>query len=154
MNGQLPERYQTAMERCSDAIGWYDKHKGLDRWAFYATQTLAISLGALAPVAVVSLPELKWLHALLPALGAIAAGLGASFGFRENWVRFGVTEELLKSERAKFQTRTTPPYATTVADEVALSNFVDRVEAIVLSEATQWKAGLQDDKGETATVPS
>jgi hypothetical protein len=85
----------------------------------------------------------KWLQALLPAVAAIAVGLSASFGFRDNWVRFGMAEESSKSELAKFRTRTTDAYGVNIDGETALSHFVERVESIVVSEATQWRTQLQ-----------
>jgi hypothetical protein len=137
----LTDRIQFAINRCEAAITWYQKHQKIDRISFYVSQTLAIALGGLTPV-VIALDGWKWAQALLPALGAIAAALGASFGFRENWVRFGIAAELLKSELAKFRARSGSGYSIALGDEAVLSNFVDRTEGIILSEATQWKADL------------
>jgi hypothetical protein len=112
---------------------------------------MAVALGGITPV-VIAVDGWKWVQALLPALGAIAAGLGASFGFRENWVRFGVAEELLKSELAKFQARATQPYGARLDGETVLSNFVERIEGIVLSEATQWKTEIQGEESREASA--
>jgi hypothetical protein len=108
---------------------------------------MAVAFGALTPV-IIAVDGWKWLQALLPALGAIAAGLGASFGFRESWVRFAMTEELLKSELAKFRTRT-QPYAVSIDADAVLENFVGRTESIVLSEATQWITDLRTEMPHT-----
>ena len=146
----LTERVQLAIDRCEAAIDWYQRHQRIDRILFYVSQSMAVALGGLTPV-VIAIDGWKWAQALMPALGAIAAGLGASFGFRENWGRFGMAAELLKSELAKFRSRSGDAYGVKLELEVALSHFVERIEGIILSEATQWKADL---KGGTENEPS
>jgi hypothetical protein len=57
-------------------------------------------------------------------------------------VRFASTAEALKSELIKFETRTSPAYRHEVTDDVAIDNFVQAVEALVLSETSGWHTQL------------
>lgn len=73
---------------------------------------------------------------LTGALAAIAAGLVGVFQWQQNWVRFASTAEALKSELIRFETRTSSAYRPEVTDDVAIDNFVQAVEALVLSETS------------------
>jgi len=75
-------------------------------------------------------------------LAAIAVGLVGVFQWQQNWVRFASTSEALKSELIRFETRTSPAYRPEVTDDVAIDNFVQAVEALVLSETSGWHTQL------------
>jgi len=68
-------------------------------------------LSGLTPVLILwsDLPEV--LKALPAALAAIAAGVVGVFQWRESYPRFAFVCEALKSERLKFETRTTAEYS-------------------------------------------
>lgn len=60
--------------------------------------------------------------------------------------------EALKSERLKFETRTTAMYRPSLDEQQALSNYVARMEALVKDEVTYWRAQLQKAASPRETV--
>src|SRR5262249_16626572 len=84
----------------------------------------------------VLLPEVQ---AIPPAIAALCAALIAAYHWREDWVRYTVTAEALRSEKYKYSTRTTSHYALGLSDAVALDNFMGRIEAVAASEVADWR---------------
>ena|ERR1051326_1083651 len=98
-------------------------------------QVAIIVLGALTPILLWG-PDLpRVLQALPSALAAVAAGVSGTFHWRENWASFSSIREALKSERIKYLTRTTDDYSATQDDYWALDHFVERIEALTMSES-------------------
>ena len=145
--GDLAARRAKALERCAQQVEWYERHARIASRSFTVFQAAAIVLGALTPVLILVTNLPKAVQALPAALASIAAGLVAMFRWLENRTRFSYTAEALKSERLKFETRTTPSYATSLADERALENFVARIEEISLREVAEWRSQLAEPRG-------
>ena len=74
-----------------------------------------------------------------PAIAALCAALIAAYHWREDWVRYTVTAESLRSEQYKYRTRTTPQYAIGLTESVALDNFMRRIESVAASEVADWR---------------
>jgi uncharacterized protein DUF4231 len=70
----------------------------------------------------------------------VLASISAFFHWRESWIRRSETAEALKSEKAKYETRTSSNYAVTLSDQQALENFVLKIEFITSNEVSQWRA--------------
>jgi hypothetical protein len=128
-----------ALARCDEMIAWYRGKRRRANAAFNLLQGIVIVLTATAPVLVLSdaLADAA-LRALPATVVAIAVALLASYKLRESWVRYTVAAEALRSEKAKYLTRTTPAYWRLPPDE-ALNNFVLRVEGLALSEVEEWR---------------
>jgi hypothetical protein len=67
--------------------------------------------------------------------------------WKESYPRFVCVGEALKSERLKFQTRATAEYGPDLDEHQALSNFVSRMEALVMDEVTDWRGQMQKAAG-------
>ena len=79
------------------------------------------------------------LIAVFPAIAAIITSFDGLFQWKDNYTRFSQTAEALKSEKAKYLTRTTRRYYK-VSKPKSLNNFVTTVEKIVMEETSDWRA--------------
>lgn len=140
-------RKALAIKRCQENIDYYSKFTSIDAFCHHLFLALSILLSGLTPVLILWTDLPKAVQALPAALGAVAAGLPGVFHWREDWIRFGYTSELLKSELNKFETRSTKTYSLRLGQEVALDHFVQRTEKIILSETSEWRTQVL----ETAT---
>jgi hypothetical protein len=146
----LDERRALALKRCDDQIHWYTKY-GIWAGALYRTfQTSAVLLGAITPVLILWTELSLVLQALPAALASVSAGLVGIYGWQENKARFAYTAEALKSERVKYETRTSV-YRGDPAR--ALSRFVARIEAIAMAETSEWRNAFVDT-GPAAEEPA
>ena len=119
------------------------------RRAHYIFQAGIVVLSGLTPILILSGdPISKPLQALPAALAGILAAFTGVFQISESYARFAYTAEALKSEKLKFETRTTKDYQIAVdeadADEYkALNRFVGKMEDLVMSEVTDWRQFIQ-----------
>ena len=104
-----------------------------------ALQGLEIVLTGMMPFLVLFIHvDDKLVQAAPATVLTIAIALIGSYKLRENWVRYTVAVEALRSEKAKYLTRTTRSYLR-VPCEDALNNFVERIETLALSEVEEWR---------------
>ena len=66
----------------------------------------------------------------------------ANYRWREDWIRYAVAGETLRSEKTKFLTRTTQDYALALPSSEAFDNFVYRMESLAISEVSEWRNQL------------
>ena len=154
-NGDFQCRQEKAIMRCDDQIKWYEREKCKKRILFWIFQNAVIVLSALTPVLILwgnaaDDGSRQWLgvgppsalvQAIPPALAAMLASVISSYQWREQWTRFGFTAEMLKSERVKFETRTTADYRGD--QEAALDTFVARIENLISAEVGDWRTLFQ-----------
>ena len=81
-------------------------------------------------------------------MAAMAAALNGAFRPRDNYIRSAYAAETLKSEKFKYETRTTKEYGRTIDEYQALENFVTRIEALMASEVSDWRALAEQEKVE------
>lgn len=134
---------ERALKRCQENINWYEKAKHRQRLAYQSFQVSAIVLSGLTPVLILWGDLPKALQALPAALAAIAARMAGVFQWKESYPRFAYVCEALKSERLKFETRTTAEYGPDLDKHQALDNFVVGREALVMDEVTDWRTQVQ-----------
>ncbi len=145
-------RYETALKRCADQIGWYERHAGRARRFYRICQSAVVVLAGLTPV--LALWEFFDRYDVLPAaLASVLAAVIGLWGWQENWVRFAATAEALKSELVRFQTRTGEAYGVGLDEETVLNNFVVQIEGPALGELAAWGArqshrGVQKEEKE------
>lgn len=132
-----------ALAQCQQHIDWYCRAKDRQRIAYQSFQAAVIVLSGLTPILILWTDLSEVVQALPAALAAIAAGLLGIFQWRANYVRFAYVCEALKSEKLKFETRTIADYDKGLDDHVALSNFVARMERLVMREVSDWRAEMQ-----------
>jgi len=130
-----------ALKRCEGMIEWYDRSRNRARLWYRGFQTAIILLTGITPLLILWGPDgvPRWLQAGPPAIAALCAAMIAAYHWREDWVRYTVTAELLRSEKFKYRTRTTPQYAIGLPEPVALDNFMRRIEAVAASEVADWR---------------
>jgi hypothetical protein len=130
-----------ALKRCEGMIGWYDRSRNRARLWYRGFQTAIIVLTGITPLLILWGPDAlpRGVQAIPPAIAALCAALVAAYHWREDWVRYTVTAELLRSEQYKYRTRTTPQYAIGLPELVALDNFMRRIEAVAASEVADWR---------------
>lgn len=142
MTKTYEQRLQAAMDRYHDQLKWYEDHSTRDQLNFKAFQVLTLFFSALTPVLIAFDGVPSGIEAASSAAAAVCAGVVAVFNWRGNWVRFARTAELLKSEKAHFDTRTSPAYAPALTDEQVLEAFMTRMESAALRETGDWGAEL------------
>jgi uncharacterized protein DUF4231 len=150
-NGQTNFR-RAALVRCDDLIRYYTTYS-LRAWRYYTGfQVATLVLAGFTPFLILlgdAVPHA--LQALPAALAALAAGVNAVFHSREDAIRLRITRELLKSEKAKFETRTSPGYGTDLPDATALDHFVCRIEELTINEVLTWGT-LEKESGPSKPV--
>lgn len=138
-------RYETALKRCADQIGWYERHAGRARFLYRTFQSAVVILAGLTPV--LALWEFFDRYDVLPAaIASVLAAVIGLWGWQENWVRFAATAEALKSELVKLQTRTGEAYGASLDEETVLDNFVARIEGLASGELAAW--GARQSRGD------
>lgn len=134
-------RRTAAMTRYAQQLAWYERHANSDQLSFKASQVITLAFAALTPVLIAFGGVPPGIEAACSAAAAVSAGVLAVFNWRSNWIRFARTAELLKSEKARFDTRTSP-YSSDLDDEAVLNMFMTRIEATALNETNDWGAEL------------
>ena len=123
-------------ERVDDQLDWYGKKSTQNKQWFHRLQLLML-------IAALSIPVLSLISgdmsmrifiAFVGALTAIAAGAMSLCRFRDLWVDYRATAEILKNEKYLFMTGSFP-YTTDDSFPV----FVARVESIILQENKGWQ---------------
>jgi len=134
---------EDALARCDCLIQQYLDWKKKNHWQSTLAQGVALVSTALIPVILL----LQWNYvkivgAALSAVAAIATGLLAINGWRENFIRYGyiyhmlqVEKYLYKAQAAKEYPENDPPKAT--------RNFVKRIEGLVTLDVTEWRTEMQ-----------
>jgi hypothetical protein len=121
------------VDYCKRQLEWYERMKHRSRTAYQVLQVASIGLGALTPVLIL-VTDQKLLQASVAAIAAVITGLLATFRWRDNYVRFAYTAELLKAELFQFETRTSERYRPSVSEQESLENFVKAVTEMTRSE--------------------
>jgi hypothetical protein len=136
------EAYLTG--RVDDQIAFYERAAGRAKRTHLSLQTAIILLGVLVPTAV-NLPT-RWhgtdfaptLQLVVTVLSVALAGLTGLANFRKHgelWLTYRTAGELLKNEKHLFLTGS-GPYRP---PEAGLADFVERVEAILAAERTDFR---------------
>lgn len=136
---RIAERRERAIARCEAQIGWYNRY-ALKAWTcWYALQIGAITLGGLTPVLILLPSVPKPVQAFPSALGALLVSINSIFHSRSDAVRMAHARDMLKSEYAKYLTRTTEHYGVQHDENAALDTFMGRVEEVAMRESTEWR---------------
>jgi hypothetical protein len=147
------ELERLALQRCRDAIVWYERKRNTTRSLHIWLKLTTIILGGATPVLLLwsSNPKndlLKNLAGATAAAAAIATGIGGAFRPRENYIRFAHVAELLKSELFKYEVGISSDYSTLAAPEASVENFALKVDNILLSEVLDWTRLNPNDSSE------
>jgi hypothetical protein len=148
LNEDIKTTRELVLKRCQDQIMWYEKTKRQTRNLHQSLKISTIVLGGLTPLLILWSDLPKPIQALPSALAAMTAALNGAFRPRDNYIRFAYVAETLKSEKFKFETRTTKDYSRTVDEYQALENFVTRIESLMASEVSDWRTLAEKEKAE------
>lgn len=131
---------QSAIKRCDELRAHYLERKLKNlRWSNLA-QTTALVFTAATPVILL----LQWdysriIGAGFSAFAAVAAGLLAANGWRENFIRYGYIYHMLDIEKRLYEARATKEYPES-DPKTAVRNFIKRVEGLVMMDVLEWRA--------------
>ncbi len=139
-----PEEYLE--DRVEEQINWYNRKSISNKKWFYLLQIIVLVMSATVPVvSILSIVfESIWIRlgiGILGAIAAIATGIISICQFRKNWIEYRTTAESLKCEKYMFKTKT-----GFYAERDAFPVFVERIEALVSKEHTDWKQHLKIQK--------
>ena len=129
-----PEAYIS--DRVDTQLKWYDLKSGSNKAWHYRWQIIALVATSIIPILALTSGDMKVRIAVacLGALAAIAAGVMSMYQFRDQWVDYRTTAEMLKYEKFLFLTGSAP-----YNGKDSYSNFVGRIESIIIKENTQWR---------------
>ena len=138
------ERRQIALDHCAYLLKWYEGAKTRQRVLFQTALVSTIILSGVTPILILieSIPSI--VQAIPAALVAIIVSANASFQWKENYLRFAHTFQLLQMERVLFKTCATDKYKVSIDQETALGNFTERIKIISLTEVTEWSELMKD----------
>jgi hypothetical protein len=134
---------QISLDRCDCLIqqylAWKKENHQKSTWA----QGVALVATAIIPVILL----LPWRYvnivgAAFSTLAAIATGLLAINGWRENFIRYGYIYHMLQVEKFLYKAHATNEYPDKEPDK-ATKNFVKRVEGLVTLDVTEWRTEMQ-----------
>ncbi len=144
------QQVDAALQRCDGMLDWYERHLTRARLWYRAFNTATVILAAATPVLILWQPagvSPIW-QAAPAALASLFATLIGSYRWREDWIRYAVAAETLRSERTKFTTRTTQDYGLALPASQAFDNFVYRMESLAISEVSEWRNQLAQKTNE------
>ncbi len=105
-----------AIQYCQELIDDYKRTRGNSRNIYYLFQISSIVLSGVTPILVLldkvdlSIPWIKWMPVIFPAVASIVTSLSTSFPFQKNWMAANTSVELLEAEQEKFILGVTPAY--------------------------------------------
>jgi hypothetical protein len=146
----VPEEGETkthkiALARCNCLIDQYLLWKKQNLWKSNLAQRAVLILTAITPVLLL----ITWNNvnerlfgAAFSAMAAIATGLLAISGWRENYIRYGHVWHALQCERYRYLTHATEEYRDSNKERAA-RNFASRIEQLVMTEVTEWQALME-----------
>ena len=141
---------QIALERCDCLIQQYLTWKKENHRQSTLAQGVALVSTAVIPV-ILLLPwgYVKIVGAAFSALAAIATGLLAINGWRENFIRYGYIYHMLQVEKFLYIAHATKDYKDDDAG-TATQRFVIRIEGLVTLDVTEWRTEMQriDDRSQ------
>lgn len=128
-----PEDY--IRDRVDEQLEWYNQKSGSNKSWHYRWQIIALVATSTIPILALSSGDIEFRIAVacLGAIAAIAAGVMSMYQFRDQWVDYRTTSEMLKYERFLFLTGSTP-----YDNQDSFSHFVNRIESIIIKENSQW----------------
>jgi len=131
------EKFNNVLVRYKSLINRYIKQSKDARIRYYFYQGIVITLTAMTPVLVVAFPDIKSLHALLPALASIAMGWSTLKQFKDQWRRRILAACALQKEYSFFIGKC-GDYKN-VQDKNLICHFVERIAQIVETEQVEWE---------------
>lgn len=135
--------HEIALARCNCLIERYYGWKKDNHEKSVRAQRTALIFTAITPVLLlIPWDYMRLVAASTSAIAAIATGLLAISGWRENYIRYGYTWHALQTEKYRYLTHATAEYSD-CDEETATRNFANRIEQLVMAEVTDWRTEMQ-----------
>jgi hypothetical protein len=135
---------EIALDRCDSLIERYGGWKKQNHLRSDVARSTALILTGITPVLLLIQPDdpkIIVIAAATSALAAIATGLLAIFGWRENYTRYGYVWHALQTEKYRYLTKATKEYWG--CDKEATRYFASRIEQLIIEEVTEWRAEVE-----------
>ncbi len=135
--------------RVSNLLIWYVKRASLYKISFMSSTITVSAIGVLIPIATnfaFDNSSTKIFISVLGGLSTILTAVVSLFACRENWLRYRISAEALKSEVVKYLTLL-PPYCDENKDKTLVLN----IEAIAKEEGKHWVEEQKKDSTKTNT---
>ncbi|MFM7447983.1 MAG: DUF4231 domain-containing protein [Leptolyngbyaceae cyanobacterium] len=158
-----------AIQYCQALIDDYKDARRNARITYYVFQIATVVLSGVTPILVVldktdlSVPWLRWLPVIFPAIASIATSISTSFPFQKTWVNANTAVELLEAEQEKFILGVTPSYRFyDIADpaqrkqkvQESIENFITQVNTIHLKQFQGSNQAETKPQAETEAINS
>lgn len=139
---------QYLAQRVDDQLKYYSTKSSWNQKRYRWFKLLTIVMAVLIPFLSGFSPcEFEYVGALVGLLGVLIAfseGVLTLFGFRENWVEYRMTCEMLKQEKMLFLTKTDTYKGND--EQKVFKLFVERVEQILAAETNKWRSNNEPEK--------
>lgn len=134
--------------RLEDQIHWYGRKSSSAQKIYKWLGWTQIVVAALIPVAALVFPHEAIIAGVLGAVIVILSGFQELGAYQRNWIKYRSTCEALRHEKFLYVGRAGP--YTDLAEDGAHKELVERVEALVSEENTQWMAHMDTQRAKEA----
>ena len=121
--------------RLTNLVNWYIKHAKINKWMYYSLTifSLLCSAGIIIVNATKGYSIQSLIISILTVLSGIAVGILNMIRSHENWTRYRISAESLKSEICKYIAEI-EPYKNQTREE----KFLQKIEEISILENKQF----------------
>lgn len=128
-----PEDYLT--NRVDEQLEWYSRKSTANKNLYLRLQCFSLVAASMIPLIALTFDtyQARVAVAVIGASTAIVSGLLSLFQYRDLWIDYRSTAEVLKREKYLFLANASP-----YDQPLAFPLFVNNVESIILSENNQW----------------
>ncbi|PIE86288.1 MAG: hypothetical protein CSA05_01230 [Bacteroidia bacterium] len=144
--------------RVDDQIKWYDAKSTLNQKMYKRLKFFEIFFSVSIPVltAIQAGSDIGWILYLIGLFGALIAlfsGILSLNKYHEKWINFRTTAENLKRERIFYITGM-GPFAESRIGKNRYPTLVERIEAILANENTEWGKYMMENKDNNSASES
>lgn len=137
-HGNKMKQEEYMQQRVEDQIEWYSRKASLNKNWYIRLEVIAIVLSVSIPFVsnfmTANTPWVKHIVSLMGVLIAAISGLVGLMKYRDNWVEYRTTAELLRHERYMFLTK-----SGAYSGGKRFDTFVQTIENLLSSEIAKWK---------------
>ena len=122
-------------QRVKQYRDWYDRKAGLSKSRYTTMRVLSVVGGAIVPVLVnLSIPYMSYFATAVSLLVVVLVSLEGVLHYREQWKNYRSTEQAIGHEEISYRARI--GVYRGLDDQVAFTQFVERVEGLIRAENT------------------
>lgn len=141
---------QYLTERVQDQIDWHNRKSAANQRNYKQLQVIVIASSALLPLLAgfqSTTPQLGYAIGAIGVVIAVLTGVASLYRFQELWVDYRMTAEALTQEKYRFLTQSSP-----YDKDASLAQLVQRVEAVLSHQNSQWQQVAKGKSGEKGTI--